>query len=211
MAGVITRLQVQKNNPQRVNVFLDGEFAFSAALDVAASLRKGQRLSDAEIVALRSQDAVEKAYQAALRFLAARPRSRAEVERRLAAKGHAAEAIAPALERLEAHGYLDDASFAAYWVENRNRFRPRSAAAVRHELRQKGVDAETIRSALGELDEDEAAWAAVAQRLERWRGLTKEQLMQKIMNYLARRGFSYEIAQRTARRAWAQLQSPNDL
>lgn len=211
MAGVITRLQVQKNNPQRVNVFLDGEFAFSAALDVAASLRKGQRLSDAEIVALRSQDAVEKAYQAALRFLAARPRSRAEVERRLAAKGHAAEAIAPALERLEAHGYLDDASFAAYWVENRNRFRPRSAAAVRHELLQKGVDAETIRSALGELDEDEAAWAAVAQRLERWRGLTKEQLMQKIMNYLARRGFSYEIAQRTARRAWAQLQSPNDL
>lgn len=211
MAGVITRLQVQKNNPQRVNVFLDGEFAFGVALDVAASLRKGQRLSDAEIVALRSQDAVEKAYQAALRFLASRPRSRAEVERRLAAKGHAAEAIAPALERLEAHGYLDDASFAAYWVENRSRFRPRSAAAVRHELRQKGVDAETIRSALGELDEDEAAWAAVAQRLERWRGLTKEQLMQKIMNYLARRGFSYEIAQRTARRAWAQLQSPNDL
>ncbi|GIV69102.1 RecX family transcriptional regulator [Caldilinea sp.] len=211
MAGVITRLQVQKNNPQRVNVFLDGEFAFGVTLDVAASLRKGQRLSDAEIAALRSQDAVEKAYQAALRFLASRPRSRAEVERRLAAKGHAAEAIAPALERLEAHGYLDDASFAAYWVENRSRFRPRSAAAVRHELRQKGVDAETIRSALGELDEDEAAWAAVAQRLERWRGLTKEQLTQKIMNYLARRGFGYEIAQRTARRAWAQLQSPNDL
>ncbi|MEJ5246761.1 MAG: RecX family transcriptional regulator [Caldilinea sp.] len=211
MAGVITRLQVQKNNPQRVNVFLDGEFAFGVTLDVAASLRKGQRLSDDEIAALRSQDAVEKAYQAALRFLASRPRSRAEVERRLAAKGHAAEAIAPALERLEAHGYLDDASFAAYWVENRSRFRPRSAAAVRHELRQKGVDAETIRSALGELDEDEAAWAAVAQRLERWRGLTKEQLTQKIMNYLARRGFGYEIAQRTARRAWAQLQSPNDL
>ncbi|MCS6827972.1 MAG: hypothetical protein NZ553_15270, partial [Caldilinea sp.] len=101
MAGIITRLQVQKNNPQRVNVFLDGEFAFGVTLDVAASLRKGQRLSDAEIAALRSQDAVEKAYQAALRFLAARPRSRADVERWVAAKGHAPEAIASALERLE--------------------------------------------------------------------------------------------------------------
>lgn len=209
MAGIITRLQVQKKNPQRVNVFLDGEFAFGVALDVAASLRKGQHLSDAEIAALRSQDEVERAYQAALRFLAARPRSRAEVERRLAEKGHAAEAIASALERLAAHGYVDDASFATYWVENRSRFRPRSAAAIRYELRQKGVDAETIRAALSELDEEEAAWAAVAQRLERWRGLTKEQLTQKIMNYLARRGFGYETAQRTVHRVWEQLQSPD--
>jgi len=211
MAGVITRLQVQKRNPQRVNVFLDGEFAFGVTLDVAASLRKGQHLSDAEIAALRSQDEVERAYQAALRFLASRPRSRAEVERRLAEKGHTPEAIAPALERLEAHGYVDDASFAAYWVENRNRFRPRSAAAVRYELRQKGVNAEIIRAALGEIDDEEAAWAAVVQRLERWRRLTKEQLAQKIMNYLARRGFGYETAQRIARRAWEHLQSSTDL
>ncbi len=93
MAGVITTLKVQKNNAERVSVFLDGEYAFGVTLDVATQLRKGQHLDDAAIAALRTQDDIDKAVQAALHFLAARPRSRAEVERRLTTKGHAPEAI----------------------------------------------------------------------------------------------------------------------
>lgn len=207
MAGVITTLKVQKNNSERVSVFLDGEFVFGVTLDVAARLRKGQYLNDAEIAALRTQEDIDKAVQAALHFLATRPRSRTEVERRLTEKGHAPEAIDAALARLQQREYVDDAAFASYWVENRNRFRPRSAAAMRYELRQKGVDAETIQSALSEVDEDSMAWAAIEHQLDRWQGLTKEELERKIITYLARRGFGFELARKTARRAWEQQSS----
>lgn len=205
MAGVITTLKVQKNNQERVSVFLDGEYTFGVTLDVAARLHKGQHLSDAEIDGLRTQDDVDKAYQAALHFLATRPRSRAEVERRLEHKGHAPEAIAAALSRLEQRDYVDDDAFATYWVDNRNRFRPRSAAALRYELRQKGVDAESIQAATEELDEVAAAWTAVENKLNRWQELAEEELEQKIITFLARRGFNFAIARQAARRAWREL------
>ena len=211
MAGAITALKVQKHNPERVSVFLDGEFAFGVTLDVAARLHKGQQLSDAEIAELRTNDEVDKAYQAALLYLAARPRSRAEVERRLHEKGHAEDAIDAALTRLEARSYVDDAAFAAFWVENRSQFRPRSVAVIAHELRQKGVESETVRAAVTEIDEESAAWTAVEPRLERWRTLTKAEFEQKIMAHLARRGFGFEVARKVARRAWEKQQTPDEL
>ncbi|MFN3334448.1 MAG: RecX family transcriptional regulator, partial [Caldilinea sp.] len=207
MAGVITALKVQKNNPERVSVFIDNAFAFGVTLDVATRLHKGQQLNDAEIADLRTNDEIDKAYQAALHFLAARPRSRAEVARRLTEKGHAAEAIEAVLERLEARSYVDDAAFAAFWVENRSRFRPRSAAAIAYELRQKGVEGEAIRAALTEIDEERAAWAAIERQLDRWRALTKAEFEQKIIIHLARRGFGFEIAHKVAQHAWEERQS----
>ncbi|HHY54927.1 MAG TPA: hypothetical protein GYA08_05775 [Chloroflexi bacterium] len=205
MAGVITTLQVQKNNAARVSVFLDGEFAFGVTLEAAERLCKGQYLSDAEIAALRTQDEVDKAYQAALRYLAARPRSRVEVERQLARKGHAPEVIAVALDRLEQRAYVDDEAFAAYWVENRTQFRPRSAAALRHELRQKGVDVATIQAATEAVDELAAAWMVVEGNLKRWQQLSEDELARKIGGLLARRGFGYDVARQTVRRAWNEL------
>jgi len=210
MAGAITALKVQKNNPERVSVFLDGAFAFGVTLDVAARLRKGQHLSDADIAAMRTQDDIDKAYQAALRYLAARPRSRVEVERQLARKRHAPEAIAAALERLEQRDYVDDEAFAAYWVDNRNRFRPRSAAALRYELRQKGVDAEAIEAATEELDEAATAWSAVETQIRRWQRLEKVEFEQKVINYLGRRGFPFDIARKVSQRAWSELHSMDE-
>lgn len=210
IAGTITALKVQQKNKERVSVFLDGEYAFGVTLDVAARLHKGQQLTPAEIEELRRNDDVDRAFQAALHFLGARPRSRAEVEQQLARKGHAPEAVAAALSRLERYDYVDDAGFARFWVDNRKRFRPRSAAALRFELRQKGLDRETIERALDDLDEDAAAWDALAPKIERWRDLPQEEFEKKAIPFLARRGFNFETARSACRRAWKQIQSAED-
>lgn len=207
MAGQITSLQQQKNNSERVSVFIEGEFAFGVTLDAALHLAKGQFLSDAEIAALQTDDEHERAYQSALHFLGARPRSSAEVRRNLHDKGFDDELIAAAIARLLEHGYLNDAEFARYWLDNRNRFRPRSAKAIRYELRQKGVDRDAIESALEELDEDAAAWDAAASKLERFRDLPQEEFERKLGGFLARRGFDFQTTRRTVQRAWRTLQS----
>lgn len=211
MAKTVTALVRQTHSPDRVSVFLDGTFAFGVTLEAAAHLYSGQTLDEAEIAALCAQAAADKAYQAALRSLAGRPRSRSELERRLAAQGHGDEAVAEALARLEQQAYVDDGAFAAFWVENRSRFRPRSAAAVAYELRQKGVDNETIRSAVAEVDDAESAWAALERPLARWQGLDRHTLEKKIFDYLARRGFGLDIARRSARRAWEEQQNRDGL
>ena len=207
MAGTISSLQQQKKNPERVSVFIEGEFAFGVSLDTAARLAKGQFLSDADIAALQTDDEHDRAYQSALHYLGSRPRSTTEVQRNLHEKGFGDEAVAAAIARLVEHHYLDDEEFARYWLDNRSRFRPRSAKAIRYELRQKGVERDAIEAALEELDEDAAAWDAAASKLDRWRDLPQEEFERKLGAFLARRGFDFETARRTVARAWRSIQA----
>jgi regulatory protein len=202
--AIITRLQIQKNNQDRVNVFLDGEYAFAVSLTRAQTLEKGRELSVQEVEALRAEGDVDLAYQRSLRYLARRPRSRQEMVDYLTRKGYDEVTVETTIARLEERSYVDDDAFAAYWVDQRNRFRPRGAQALRHELRQKGVAREVIEDAVESQDDDAAAWAALAPKLSRGFGSERQEFLQKAMAYLARRGFRYEAARRAAERAWAE-------
>lgn len=86
----------------------------------------------------------------ALRFLEARSRSVAEVRTRLTRAGYRPELVESAITRLIDLGMLDDAAFAAQWVESRDRAHPRGETALMMELRQKGIDAPVIAATLKE-------------------------------------------------------------
>ncbi|MBC8171806.1 MAG: RecX family transcriptional regulator [Anaerolineae bacterium] len=191
--GVITALEVQKRNHERVNVFLDGEYSFSIALIEAARLRKGQTLTEAEITALHGEDAVHKAVDSAVRLLTYRPRSIAEIRRNLIEKSMDEPVIDAALDRLSALGYLDDEAFARFWVENRTAFKPLGPTALRYELRQKGVAEAIIQEVLENQDVTEAAQKAAAGHIRRLRGMDQRTFRQKLGSFLQRRGFSYEV------------------
>jgi regulatory protein len=96
---------------------------------------------------------------AALRFLEARPRSTAEVRRRLASAGYRTELIDGAVERLTNLGVLDDEAFAAAWVASRDRASPRGEHALMIELRQKGIDPSVIAATLVARRDAAATWA----------------------------------------------------
>jgi regulatory protein len=201
---IITRLQIQQKNKERVNIFLDEEYAFSLELMLAAGLRKGQQLTEAEIATLQADDERKRAYAAALTFLGQRVRSQTEVAQRLEQREFTPEAIAQTLARLQQEGYLDDTTFGQQWVANRQRFRPRSERALRYELRRKGMETSLIDEVIqeAEIDEDAAAWAALQPKIARWQGLERAQFSQKAGGFLARRGFGHEVARRVIDRAW---------
>lgn len=208
MGGIVTALEFQKGNKERVNVYLDGAYAFGLPAVIAAThLRRGQVLSDAEIATLQALDEQERAYEQALRFLRYRPRSRAEVERYLQRKRFAEEVITRVMTRLQDAGYLDDEAFARFWVENRQHFRPRSRRALSVELRRKGVEQDIVHEVVSEQDDEEAAWQAVEARLSRWSALSQEQLLRKLGDFLARRGFHYETIRAVCRRARQALRT----
>lgn len=205
-AKTITRLQIQQKNKERVNIFLNEEYAFSLELMLAVGLRKGQQLTETEIAALQAEDEQKRAYAAALTFLGQRVRSQTEVEQRLQQREFTPEAIAQTMVRLRQEGYLDDTNFGQQWVANRQRFRPRSERALRYELRRKGMDNSVIDEVIqeAEIDEDAAAWSAIEPKIARWQGLERAQFSQKAGGFLARRGFGHEVARRVIERAWNQ-------
>jgi len=199
--------KVQKRNKKRVNVYLEGTFAFALFATNAARLRVGQWLSDSEIEVLQAADGKDEAYARALHFISYRPRSTQEVRRRLAEKSFSDTMIETTLERLQRAELLDDLEFARYWVEQRQQFRPRSTTMLRYELRQKGVHEETIAAALEMVDDEETAYQAAHQWAQRPSNLTQKDVKRKLSAYLARRGFSYSVA----RDAIARLQDENQV
>jgi regulatory protein len=202
MERKISALKVQQRNPRRVNVYLDGEFAFGLERVAAAWLRIGQELSDEKIAQLQSVDEGEKAYQQALKLLSYRPRSIAEVRKRLEQRGIPESMLAEVVERLQRSGLLDDTRFARDWAENRSEFRPRSRRALTIEMRQRGVDDEAIAQAVAELDDDSLAYQAAMKYSRRLNGLEWQVFRQKLIGFLGRRGFSYTVAAPVVRRVW---------
>jgi len=216
MAGQITGLRFQQETADRVNVYLDGQFAFGLPALEAARLRVGQYLSDAEIAQLQSADLLQKTYDRAVRFLSYRPRSAAEVRQHLARSVEDEALIAAVLDKLVEQGYLNDAEFARYWVENREQFRPKGPRALRQELRQRGLAGEAIETALATVDVTGSAYTVARQRAARLAGLAASEpdvFRRKLSDFLARRGFDYgtirEVVKRLAEEAGAAA-APDD-
>ncbi|MFQ6016095.1 MAG: RecX family transcriptional regulator [Anaerolineae bacterium] len=205
MAATITALKVQKGNKERVNVYLDGEFAFGLDMMLAARLQVEQTLSEKEIEALLVQDQGQRAYHKALDFLSYRPRSQMEVEQYLRKKGISPQISHQVIERLQRAGLLDDAAFARFWVENRETFRPRGIQMLRYELRRKGVGDDLIEQALEGLDEAESAYRAAKGRANRYAGLEWATFRRRLGEFLRRRGFGYDAIHETLDRLWSEL------
>jgi regulatory protein len=202
----ITALKLQKRNPNRVNIYLDGQFAFGLARIVAAWLSVGQVLEDAQIQKLLEQDAVEVAYQKALQLLSYRERSEAEVRRRLAESGFEADVVEGVLERLRTAGLVQDDQYARRWVESRSLSRPRGRRALAAELQQKGIAKEKIEQALKDAaPEEDLAYAAACKQARRLQGLPLDTFRARLGGFLARRGFPYDVSAQVIRRVWSEL------
>jgi len=200
----ITAIELQKRDPNRVNIHLDGDYAFGLTRITAAWLKVGQELSEDKIASLQAEDSREQAYQQALLFLSYRTRSESEIRQNLSKHEIPLDVIERTLERLRENQLADDRQFARAWVENRNTFRPRSRRALQMELRQKGLSDEVAQLALEGLDEEALAYEAglkKARRLrsEEWNGFRK-----KLSEHLARRGFPYSVIASVVSRIWKE-------
>ena len=206
----ITGLKLQKRNKERVNVYLDGEFAFGLSRIVAAWLRTGQELSDEKIAELKAQDDVEVALQRALNFLSYRPRSEKEVRQNLKKHKYHEGVIDEIIDRLKRGGLVNDATFADLWVENRSEFRPRGERMLRAELRLKGIPDEIISGVVEDLDETSLAAKAAKKKARRYRDLEWEEFRKKLYGFLARRGFHYGIISDVVTKVWEELAEERD-
>lgn len=171
--------------------------------------------------------------EAALRFLEVRPRSVEEVRRRLSRAGYQEQLVSAAIDRLLQLEMLDDAAFAAQWVESRDRASPRGEHALMLELRQKGIEASIVAAVLRARREEAVQWddgvseddessitpdeAGARKLLARHaRALARvadpRQRRQKAYALLARRGFGPDIAGRLAASAMADIEEvPGDV
>ena len=141
---------------------------------------------------------------AAYRYLSYRPRSEFEMRVWLGRKGHGSRTIENTLSALKAKGLLDDLAFARFWRESRESSSPRSRAALRSELRQKGIDPDVVDEALDGVDEEAAAYRAAQKKAARLATVDHDDFRTRLSAVLRRRGFSYEVTEHTVNRLWQE-------
>ncbi len=155
------------------------------------------------------------ALEIAVRFLGTRPRTRWELERRLRRATADAAVIEATVERLAELGYLDDAAFARWWAEQRDRHSPRGLRMIQAELREKGVPREVIEEyrathadperAPEDMglpgDEPARARVALAKHLRGRPVPDDPKARQRLAMFLMRRGFDPETVRAVIREA----------
>jgi len=197
----ITGIEPQQRHPERVSIFVDGAFVLGvdSAVAVTLGLRVGQSIDAARLQEVARAEELRRAFDRALHFLGYRARSREEVRRRLVLKGYDEEITDQVIDRLAQSGLIDDSQFTEAWVRARTTGRGMGPRRIAWELRQKGVDAETVRAAVGRIDEETELGLALKvarQKAESVRGEPMPIVRRKVAAALQRRGFSWEVTTR---------------
>lgn len=149
-------------------------------------------------------DPVDWARQIALRALTAAPRSRAQLEDVLRRKGCADDIAATVLDRLTEVGLVDDAAYAGMLVRSRQAGRGLARRALAQELQRKGIDDDTARAALDEVDpvaEEDRARDLAAKKMRTMSGLDPTVQTRRLAGMLARKGYSVDVVRRVVRDA----------
>lgn len=205
---IITGITAQQKDKNRVNVMVDGVYRFS--LDILQvgdlGIKIGKEYTEDELQELEVESSFGKVYARALEYVLMRPHSAKEVRDYLYRKtrptktrrrttgeiverlGVGVEVTTRAYDRLVERGYVNDESFARYWIENRSQTKGISRRKLQMELRAKGVESSLIDRLLQETlrsDEDE-----IQKVIAKKQRLYSDQ--QKLIQYLMRQGFSYD-------------------
>lgn len=164
-------------------------------------LHVGEEVDAEQHMAWMSARAYGFALDAAVIYLTARPRTIHEVSSRLSQAGYDMQTIDRVLARLAREGYLNDAAFADQWILSRSN-RALGPHRLLQELKKKGIERNIIDSAMAQVEEEETLGAAVAHAkklLARTRGKDVQDIRNKAMQALVRRGYSWEIARRAVK------------
>ena len=203
----ITSITAQVCNPDRVNVGIDGKYRFSLDISQITDLnvKVGREVDEEELAALETESQFGKLYSRALEYSLMRPHSVRELRdylyrKTLATKykdhsgqvrekqGYSPTLSMRVLEKLQQKNYVSDENFARWWVENRNSTKGTSLRKLTAELRAKGVNGEVIERTLSQTARNDSE--ELAKMIAKKRARYPDD--QKLMQYLARQGFSYD-------------------
>lgn len=208
---IITAVTAQQKDKNRINVMVDGKYRFSLDIFQYADLgiKVGKDYTEEELIELETESQFGKVYMRALEYCLMRPHSAKEVRDYLYRKtrdtmtktrtgelrqrpGVPAAITQRVFDRLVEKKYIDDEKFARFWVENRNLRKGSSRRKLQAELGVKGVSSGIIDTVLTESDrrDDDEIMKIIAKKRSRYPD------DQKLMQYLARQGFSYDDIKR---------------
>jgi regulatory protein len=206
---LITKILKIRRKPNKFELYIDDKPGLRVSeLTLAKSgLYTGKSLDERAIEQLVRADSSERAHQVAVNFISYRPRSSKEILDKLQQKGFARDLALEVVDQLKELNLLNDLQFARMFVRDKLRGKPMGKAMLRRKLLEKGIafqlSERILKEYVTEKDEQEAAKTLAARKMKmsrsRFSALDPSTREKRLINYLLSRGFSSDIAYKTAR------------
>ncbi len=207
--GQITKMELQKKRKDRINIHLEGEYAFSCHIDMIFEykLDRGVALSPTEVKALVEADDLKMAYLYGLKIALTRSISIAGCRRKLLQLEFDEISVTAAIEQLLENNYLDDLRYAQNYYEMKQHIYGRYR--IQQDLMRNGVDKSIVVQVVSEMADDdlelEEALHLVKRRYSQKDLCLDQKTYAKIYGFMGRRGYSASVI----RQVMDQLRSQN--
>jgi regulatory protein len=206
---IITKIQRLRGKKSRYSIYLDGSQALELSDGTIGKfgLRQGNDIDDATLTKLTEAETEIQAKNVAINYLSYRQRSSREILEHLAKKGFNKNIGEKIIRDLQSIGMINDIEFARLFVRDRLKRKPAGRALLRQQLLAKGISRQVSDQVLGELVSPQYQHDAALELAKRklrlaHRSLFKldeEKRKKRLIDFLLRRGFSYEITLKTIR------------
>jgi regulatory protein len=206
---IITKIKRIRGKRQRYSVHIDDVPALELSDWTIGKygLHTGDDLDKQTVDRIKLTEAETQAKNNAINYLSYRQRSSKEIIDHLTKKGFSKECAEGVVHQLQALRMVNDLEFAYAFVRDRLKRKPTGQALLRMQLLAKGITSSMADMVLAELVSPQSQHASALQAAKRKMQLTQysrrnldgEKRRKRLLDFLLRRGFSYEIALKTIR------------
>lgn len=192
----ISKIETQKNNKDRFNIYIDDTFAFGLSIDVFIKyhLKKDQEIDNEFIEEILLAEENNMAINKAIKYLSYRQRSIKEVKDHLNRKGYEPSIIENTIDHLLEKNYLNDYAFAESFIRDKSYLNKYGINKIRYELLNKGVSKEIIAKTL-RFDHDEEydnAMTLANKKMNSYKNQDRDRIYRKLGGFLQRKGYRYD-------------------
>ncbi len=188
---IITKIEIQKKNKNRVNLYIDGEFYCGLSVETVMKnhLKEGQSVNENSINYLVTQTEKENALAKAANYISKAQKTKKEITKYLIQKGYDDEVIYFVIEKFEEYNYIDDSLYAKNYIKFKNK--NNGSRKIEMELKQKGVNEELLKQSLIDFADDRKSVLPVA--LKYMKNKEKDlKNKQRAYRFLASKGYNFE-------------------
>lgn len=197
---IITKIESQKKNEDRVNIYLDEQFFMGIYKELVFTLglKKGMEIEEDNLRSILRDEMFIKAKNKALSILSKAPQSEKNITNKLS-PDFEQDVIEDVLEFLRKYNFVNDEDLAQRITSTNLKLNKCGKNKIKQNLYNKGIDRETINSVVSDIDSDvefENAMYLAKKRYDRVKNEDRNKIYQKISQHLAYKGFGYDIIKR---------------
>lgn len=198
-SGKITSIEVQKKNKDRVNVFVDYEFAFACNMELVykEGISKGCIVDEKVLSEIIYKEEKSKAKSAALKSLERTLKTEKEIRNKLTLKGYDENIIESTIEFLKDYNFVNDEEYVRLFVKEK--LKSKGKNKIKFDLQQKGIDPDLISKTFCEISDDVESDKAKELCIKKYNILRKStdderKIKEKLFRYLVSRGYDFSLS-----------------